>query len=106
MRPFCPTGRPYALSHGAAASLRVADVVGFASVAAEDVFVITWLVGWVLLVWAAILRGGCAVVLGLRILRRRSVARSEALLVAASLALIAVVMATHPLCGIGSGVGG
>ena len=82
------------------------DVVGSASVVAEDVFVLTWLVGWVLLVWAVIVAGGCAVALGLRILRRRSVARSETVLVAASLAFIAVVMATHPLWGSGSGVGG
>ncbi|WP_166878691.1 hypothetical protein [Salinibacterium sp. ZJ450] len=94
-----------ALATGAAVSFAVGDAVGFLSDAAEGVFVVTWLLGWVLLAWAAIIGGGYAVLLGLRRLSRRPVSRSEAVLVAVSLALIAVVMATHPLWGTGSAVG-
>ena len=94
------------LAAGAAVSLGVCRAVGFLSDAAEGVFVVTWLLGWVLLAWAAIVGGGYAVLLGRRWLSRRPVSRSEAALVAASLALIVVVLATHPLWGTGSAVGG
>ena len=95
-----------ALAAGAAASFGIGDAVGFLSDATEDVFVVTWLLGWVLLAWAAIVGGGYAVLLGLRWRSRRPVSRPEAALVAASLALIAVVLATHPLWGTGSAVSG
>lgn len=95
-----------ALAAGAAASFGVGDASGFLSDAAEDVFVITWLLGWVLLVWAAIVGGGYAVVLSLRLLSRRPVSPVEAALAAASLVLVAVVLATHPLWGSGSAAAG
>jgi hypothetical protein len=95
-----------ALAGGAAAFFGVGDAVGFLSDAAEDLFVVAWLLGWVLLAWAVILGGGYAVLLGLRWLSRRPVSRSEAALVAASLGLTAVVLVTHPLWGTGSAVGG
>ena len=94
------------LAAGAAASFGVGDVFGFVSDASEDVLVATWLLGWVLLVWAAIVGGGYAVLLGWRLLSRRPVCHLEAALAAASLVLIAVVLATHPLGGTGSAVGG
>ena len=95
-----------ALAAGAAACFGVADAVGFHSQAAEDVFVVSWLMGWVLLVWSAIVGGGYAVLLARRVLSRRAVSRAEVALVASSLALIAMVLATYPLWGTGSAVGG
>ncbi|MET1154625.1 hypothetical protein [Arthrobacter sp.] len=94
------------LSAGAAASLGAGDAVGFLSDAAEDIFVIAWLLGWVLLVWAAILGGGYAVLLSLRGPSRRPVSRMEAVLGATSLGITAVVLVTHPLWGTGSALGG
>ncbi|MET0932109.1 MAG: hypothetical protein ABWX56_00230 [Mycetocola sp.] len=95
-----------ALAVGAAVCLGVGDAIGFVSATAEDVFVATWLLGWVLLAWAAIVGGGYAVLLGYRWFSHRHVASVEAALVATSLALTAVVMATHPLWGAGSALGG
>lgn len=95
-----------ALAAGAAVSFGVSDAVGFLSDRAEDVFILAWLLGWVLLVWAAIISGAYAVVLLRRSLSQRPVLRSEAALGAASLVFIAFFMATHPLWGSGSGFGG
>lgn len=95
-----------ALAAGSAACFGAGNAVGFLGDTAEDIFVVTWLLGWVLLVWAVIVGGGYAVMLGHRSLSRRPVTRSEAALATASLALIAVVLATHPLWGTGSTVGG
>ena len=95
-----------ALAGGAAASFGVGGAVGSFSDTTEDVFVAAWLLGWVLLVWAAIVGGGYALLLGMRLLSRRPVARSQAALVAAALALIAVVSAMNPLWGTDSAVGG
>ena len=94
------------LGVGAAASFAIGDAVGFLTEAAEGIFVVTWLLGWVLLACAAMVGGGCAVLLGLRWLSRRPVSRSEAAIVGASLALVVAVLATHPLWGTGSAVGG
>ena len=95
-----------ALAVGAAAFFGVGGGLGTMSGLAEDLFVFTWLMGWVLLVWAAVIGGGCAVRLGLRSLSRRPVSVLEVALVASTLALIAVLLATHPLWGSGSAVGG
>ena len=83
-----------ALVVGAAASFGIGDAVGLLSGAAEDVFVVTWLMGWVLLAWAVIFGGGYAVLLGLRSLSRRPVSLLEVALDASSLALIAAVLVT------------
>ena len=93
-----------ALAVGAAASFGVGDAAGFLSGTAESVVVVAWLMGWVLLVWAAIIGVGQAVLLGLRSLSRRPVSRVEVALVAFALALIAFVVATHPLWGTGTAV--
>ena len=93
------------LAVGAAASFGIDDAVGILSGAAENVSVLTWLMGWVLLTWAVIIGGGYAVLLGLRSFSRRSVSLAQVVLVVSSLALIAVVMVANPLWGTGSAVG-
>ena len=95
-----------ALAAGAALLFGVGDAVGFLSDAAEDVFIATWLLGWVLLAWAVIISGGYAVVLGMRLSSKRSVSPWGVAVLSAAVALIAVVVATHPLWGSGSGTGG
>lgn len=95
-----------ALATGAAVCFGVADAIGFLSDATEDAFVALWLLGWVLLTWSGVVGGGYAVLLFLRWVSRRAVALMDAALVTASLALTVSVMATHPLWGTGSGVGG
>ncbi|MET4637188.1 hypothetical protein [Mycetocola sp. 2940] len=99
-------GAALALAVGAAASFGIGDVVGFLSDAAEDLFIATWLLGWVLLAWSAMLGGGSAVLLVQRGLSRRPVSLRETALVAASLVLVVLVVASHPLWGSGSGFGG
>ncbi|TFD63193.1 hypothetical protein E3T39_00330 [Cryobacterium suzukii] len=94
-----------ALAVGAAAAFGIGDAVGTFSGAGEGMFVLTWLMGWVLLTWAVVIGGGYAVLLGLRSLSRRPVSVVQVALVACALSLIAVVLATHPLWGTGSAVG-
>ncbi|WP_146070015.1 hypothetical protein [Cryobacterium sp. Y29] len=94
-----------ALAVGAAASFGIGDAVGILSDAAEGVSVFAWLMGWVLLAWAVLVGGGYAVLLGLRSRSRRPVSRVHVALTACALALIAVVLVTHPLWGTGSAVG-
>jgi hypothetical protein len=94
-----------ALAAGAAVLFAVGNAVGFHSEAAEDVFIFTWLLGWVLLAWASIVGGGFAVVLGWRALSRRQVFGSEVTFAVAALALITLVVVSHPLWGTGSGSG-
>jgi hypothetical protein len=93
------------LAGGAAISFAAGDAIGFLSDTAEDVFTVTWVLGWVLIGWAGILGGGYAVLLIGRSLARRPVSRREAVLAGTCLALIAIVIAVHPLWGAGSGTG-
>ncbi|MET0481077.1 MAG: hypothetical protein ABWZ69_06940 [Mycetocola sp.] len=98
------------LAAGAAALFGVADAVGFLSDTAESVFVLTWLLGWVLLVWSAVVAGVYAAVLARRSLSRRSLSRrpvygSEVALTVAAVSFIVLVAAIHPLWGTGSAVG-
>ena len=95
-----------ALAAGAAAAFGAGDVVGFLSPGAEALFVVTWLLGWVLLAWAVIVTGAYAVLLGVQWRSHRRVSATEVAVYAAALALIVIVMVTHPLWGSGSGVGG
>ncbi len=94
-----------ALAAGAAASFSVSDAVGLSDPDAEDLFVGTWLLGWVLLCWASLVLGASAVSLLRRAVARQPVSRSGAALLGATLALIAVMVWMHPLWGSGSGSG-
>jgi hypothetical protein len=94
-----------AFAAGAAASFAVSDAIGSLDPGTEELFVGTWLVGWVLVCWASLVGGASAVPLLRRVVTRQPVSRSGAALLAATLALIAVLVWTHPLWGSGSGSG-
>lgn len=103
-----PVGVPIsalALAASAAVVFTIGGTVGFLSDPAEDLFILTWLVGSILLAWAAILGGGYAVWLGIQLCSRKPVPRLAVALAAASLLLISGVIAANPLWGTGSGFG-
>lgn len=75
-----------------AAFFGVAALVGIRSIAAENVYAMTWVLGWVLLIWAALLSGGYAVLLSARMFSHRPVSKREVAFVAAALALPAIVL--------------
>lgn len=72
---------------------------------AELLFPLLWLVGWALLVWAALLGGGHAVLLGVRARSRQPVLRREIVLTASALLLVVAVVAVNPLFGSGGAAG-
>ncbi|MFD1504786.1 hypothetical protein FE374_11740 [Georgenia yuyongxinii] len=94
-----------ALAVSAALVFGVGDAIGFMSASAEALFVVSWILGWALLVWAMILGGLGAVQLVRRLVSRRSPAWSEVLLLVAGAAVIVAVIWTHPPVGSGSGLG-
>lgn len=94
-----------ALAAGAAASFSVSDALGSVDPGTEQLFVGTWLLGWVLLCWASLVSAASAVPLLRRAVTRQPVSRSGAGLLGATLALIVVLVSTHPLWGSGSGYG-
>lgn len=61
------------------------------------------LAGWALLVWAGLLGGGYAVLLGLRLRSRERVLRREVVLTASALLLVVAVVTVNPLVGSGAG---
>ncbi|SFN89403.1 hypothetical protein [Mycetocola miduiensis] len=108
LQPRATVGVPVfalALAAGAAALPGVADAVGFLSDSAESFFVLTWLLGWVLLTWSAVVTGVYAAVLGRRSISRRPVYGSEVALTVAAGSFIVLVIAIHPLWETGSAVG-
>ena len=94
-----------ALAAGAGASFSVSDALGPLDPGAEQLFVGTWLLGWVLLCWASLVSAASAVPLLGRVVTRQAVSPSGAALLGVTLALIAVLVWTHPLWGSGSGYG-
>lgn len=86
------------LACGAAVALgvapRIADV--------ELLFSLARLIGWLLVVWSAVLGGGCAVRLLVCAWTREPVPHLEVVVTAAALVLVAAVVAVHPLGGSGS----
>jgi len=102
-----PIGPAVALALAVAAliSFGVGGAIGFRSESAETVFVLTWLIGWVLVLWAVIVAVGSLVLL---IRRRRAdppVSRVELALLGASFALVILTVFLNPLWGSGSGAG-
>ena len=87
-------------------SFGTGDAVTFLSDTAERIFVLTWLVGWVLLLWAVVVADGSLVALTRRALARRTVSRVEVALLGVGVALVVLTVSTHPLRGSGSGSGG
>jgi hypothetical protein len=94
-----------AFAAGAAVLLAVSDRIGWLDPGTELLFVGTWLLGWALLCWAVLVSAASAVPLLRRAVTRQPVSRSGAVLLGAALALIAVLVWTHPLWGSGSGSG-
>lgn len=88
-----------------ALSLAVADAVGFLTPETEALFSLSTILGWVLLAWALVLGGAVAFHLVRSGPARRVTTRVDALLVVASVAVVAVAVVIHPLMGSGSGVG-
>ncbi len=92
-----------AFAAGAVALFSVSDAIGPLDPDTEYLFVGTWLLGWVFLFWASLVGGASAVALLRRAVTRQPVSPSGAALLGATLALIAVLVWTHPLWGSGSG---
>ncbi|MHA7219476.1 hypothetical protein ACX80L_11335 [Arthrobacter sp. MDT1-48-3] len=103
--PVVPVVAPV-LALGGGAALLMAERIGFISEAAEQVSTLLWLGGWVVIVWALLLLGAQLVTLGVQLHAHRSVSRWDACSVGATTLLLGVVIASHPLWGTGSGVGG
>ena len=91
-----------ALAGGAAAAFAVSTTIGFLSDAAESLFVIAWLAGWILLVTSSIVAAVYAVHLVRKSLSQQPASALEAGLTVASFAVIAVLVAVYPLWESGS----
>ena len=87
------------LASGAAIFLGLSNVLATVGEQAEMLLTGSWLLGWALLVWSAIIGGASVVVIVRRAIGRRSVSRSEIGLVALACALAVVVVFAHPLWG-------
>lgn len=87
-----------AFAAAAALSFGLGDALETVS---DEAFALSWILGWALLVWSGLL-GILAVAL---LATRRPLSRAGLGVCVAAVALIAVVAATHPLVGSGSGSG-
>ena len=94
-----------ALAVAALVSFGAGDATGFRSDSAERIFVLTWLLGWVLLAWAVVVAVGSLVALIRRARTRRPVSPFELALLSACFTLVVLAMSMHPLWGAGSGSG-
>ncbi|SMH48986.1 hypothetical protein SAMN06295885_3169 [Rathayibacter oskolensis] len=94
----------FALAAFSAACFGVAGVIGPLNDDAETLYMLSSLLGWAVLVWAVVIGGVHAALLFGRAVSRRPVSLAEAALVAGALALVVVVVTTHPLWGSGSSV--
>lgn len=91
------------LAAAGAVLLGIGDlVVGLRNEAADSVFILTGILGWTLVVWAAIMTSVGLVSAAKRVSTRLPVTRLEVALLGAALALIVVLLVTHPLWGSGS----
>jgi hypothetical protein len=91
------------LAAGAALLLGIGDAVyGLRTDAADAASMVMGIMGWAILVWAVVTAGAVVVSIGRRVSSAKPVSRAEAALTAVTIALIAVVVATHPLWGSGS----
>ncbi|TFD71191.1 hypothetical protein [Cryobacterium sp. Hb1] len=93
------------LAIAAAGCLGVGAALGFLSDERENLFLITWFVGWIFIVWAIGMGAGYAILLILRRASGHRVTRLEVALATVAIMLITVVLMIHPLAGSGSGVG-
>ncbi|MCP2032091.1 hypothetical protein L1277_002190 [Okibacterium sp. HSC-33S16] len=95
----------FALALIAALCFLVSDTVGFLSEPAEALFIVTWLAGWVSVVWATLLGAGGVFLLIRRAPSGQSVSRAEVALIVGAFLIIIAVVVSHPLWGSGSAVG-
>ena len=91
------------LASGAALFLGLSSALTTMGENAEMLSTGSWLLGWALLVWSAVLGGASVVVIVRRAIGRRTVSRSEIGLVTLACALAVVVVSAHPLWGSGAG---
>ena len=94
-----------ALAGSAALAFGVADLVGSGTGSAEALSTAAWLLGWVLLVWATLVGGCCAVLLAHGSASRRGPTWTAPLLLAAGAAAVVALALTHLPFGSGSGSG-
>lgn len=94
------------LAAGAASLFAVGGAIGILNDAADDAWMATWLIAWALVGWAGIVGVTYAALLVVKAFSRRRVSGQESAFAVAALAVIAVVVATHPLWGSGSGTAG
>ena len=87
------------LASGAALFLGLSSALNTMGENAEMLSTGSWLLGWALLVWSAVLGGASVVVIVRRAIGRRTVSRSEIGLVTLACALAVVVVFAHPLWG-------
>lgn len=106
-----PTPSPIAAQVGCALAVTAALCFSIASASswlplgAEELFLFSWLVGWVLLLWALLIVAGHVLLLARYLFTRAPVARDMALWSAAALVSCLAVAAANPLWGSGSGYG-
>ncbi len=84
----------------------VGDAIGFLSETAEPVFLLTSILGWVLLAWSVILAAVSLTALVRRGLGDRAVSAFELALLGACLAVDVLAVSLRPLWGSGGGAGG
>lgn len=106
MRPsVVASGAALAMAAGAAIALAVADAIWFGTPTADGpALMLLYVVGWVLLVWAALAGIGVAVHL-FRSAAHRRPRPIEIVLVGAIAAIVVGVLLAHPLIGSGQGFG-
>lgn len=85
------------LACGAAVALGVGPRVASVAGGTEALLALIVLAGWGLVVWAAVLGGGCVVRLLLSVRSRRPVPRSEIVITVAALVLLAAVVDANAL---------
>ena len=94
------------LGCGAAVSLCVSSRISGGPTSADPLVSLLWLIGWALVVWAALVALGYAVHLVLRAREgRHPVLLPEVVLTTAALLLVGAGVAANPLLGSGSGSG-
>lgn len=105
VRPIGP-GAALVFALASAFAFAVSDAIGPLRDDLDALFLLSGLIGWILLGWTVLVTVAASVALVGRIARRRDVSRLEFALLAGALTLIALEAGLHPLWGAGAGFGG